>query len=435
MRDQDLPELESLQQNGTNVGIRLGYLSGAPRVSTHPQAEATGARSHMLGMLGAFEELGWTVERFIVGDRVPQSWSGGGSQLALTKSLPRRLAADILRILLGLANARRAQAALRGRIDLVYERFGAFQALGSRFRRDGTPWILETNGPLFYEAKVERRSLVLSGVARRLEEAVYKECDVLVCISEELKRILVEACNVPEEKVVVVPNGVDVKFFDPGLHHPVRPFTDFTVGFVGNLYLWAGLDLLLEAIADLRTSGLPVNAVIVGDGMMTASLREKAHKLGIGEYIAFTGRVPREKVPSYILGTDIGYSGQVALQMGKMYHSPLKLYEYMAMARPVLASSFADAQRVVREGVTGFLFPPSDRQGLKQALCRAYAARADLGVMGKRARDEVVAHHSWTARVGNLLPAVRHILSSRKDRDLGDLRSGAVAPRAQRSNR
>ena len=55
LRDQDLPELERLQQNGADVGIRLGYLSGAPRVSTHPQAEATGARSHMLGMLGAFE--------------------------------------------------------------------------------------------------------------------------------------------------------------------------------------------------------------------------------------------------------------------------------------------------------------------------------------------------------------------------------------------
>ena len=391
--------------------VRLAYLSGAPRVSTRPSAEATGARSHVLGMLGAFERQGWDIKRFIVGDRLPPTWTASGSQRAMSATFARRLTADIVRLVVGQVNARRARTELQGKVDLVYERFGAFQALGAAFRRDGIPWILETNGPLFYEAKVERRSLVLSGIARRLELAAYRECDLLVCISDELKRIIVEACDVPSSKVLVVPNGVDAAFFDPRKYQPTRRFEDFTVGFVGNLYPWAGLDLLFEAVADLRADGLPVSIMVVGDGMLMAHLKEKAQTLGIAQFVAFTGRLAREEVPSYILGSEIGYSGQTALQIGTMYHSPLKIYEYMAMSRPVLASAFADALRVIREGETGFLFLPSDGQSLKAALRKAYAARSEIRAMGDRARADVVAHHSWTARVRPLVTAVDRLLS------------------------
>lgn len=392
--------------------VRLAYLSGAPRVTTRSSAEATGARSHVLGMLGAFEQQGWDVERFIVGDRLPRTWTARGSQHAISATFARRFTADIVRIVVGHVNARRARTELRGKVDLVYERFGAFQALGAAFHRGGIPWILETNGPLFYEAKVERRSLVLSGIARRLELAAYRECDLLVCISDELKRIIVDACDVPSPKVLVVPNGVDAAFFDPGRYQPTRLFEDFTVGFVGNLYPWAGLDLLFETVADLRAAGVPVSTMVVGDGMMMAHLKEKAQTLGIAQYVAFTGRLAREEVPSYILGSDIGYSGQIALQIGTMYHSPLKIYEYMSMSRPVLASAFADALRVIRDGDTGFLFLPSDGESLKAALRRAYAARSQIRAMGDRARAEVLAHHSWAARVRPLVTAVHRLLSA-----------------------
>ena len=143
------------------------------------------------------EQLGWSVERFVVGDQVPRAWTGPGSQHAISKSFVRRLAADLMRLALGRLNARRARRLLRGRVDLVYERFGAFQALGAGCRKDGIPWILETNGPLFYEARIERKSLVLSGLARRLERAAYQQCDLLVCISHQLREIIIDLCGVP----------------------------------------------------------------------------------------------------------------------------------------------------------------------------------------------------------------------------------------------
>ncbi|PWT93467.1 MAG: glycosyltransferase WbuB, partial [Acidobacteria bacterium] len=131
---------------------RLGYLSGAPRVSTIPQTELTGPRTHVLGVIHAFEQLGWDVKKFIVGDRVPKSWVTSGSEQFIAQSRSRALTADLLRLPMQSNFAREAWHALGNEVDWVYERFGVFQKMGSIFKKHRKLWILETNGPAFIEA-------------------------------------------------------------------------------------------------------------------------------------------------------------------------------------------------------------------------------------------------------------------------------------------
>ena len=93
------------------VGVpRVAYLSGAPRVSTQPDAEAAGPRAHVLGVIGGFEAAGWKVDRFIVGDQMPRSWSSRGSERRLSGNPVRTLVADLVRLVLNLLNTRRVQA-------------------------------------------------------------------------------------------------------------------------------------------------------------------------------------------------------------------------------------------------------------------------------------------------------------------------------------
>ena len=389
---------------------RLGYLSAAPRVSTHPEAEASGPRAHVLGVMRAFQALEWEVLPFIVGDRVPPKWRGKGSEKAVSGSFLGTLAADLIRLILGTLNALKAWRELGGKVDWVYERFAALQSLGWIFQRQGVPWILETSGPFFYEAKFERKSVVLSSVARWMEIQAYRQCDVLVCVSEALKEIVVCEAKIPPEKVVLVPNGVDTEFFNPELYQPKRLFAEFTIGFVGTLTNWQGLDLLLYALKDLQAEGITLCSIVVGDGLMLEEWRALAQNLGVSTKVAFVGRVPRYQVPEYIAGFDVGYSGQIELQMGTMYHSPLKLYEYMAMGKPVIASAFEDAQRALRQNETGFLFPAGNLAELKQTLLSAYEARERLHEMGGKARAEVLAEHSWIARVEKMIEDVDRIL-------------------------
>jgi glycosyltransferase involved in cell wall biosynthesis len=390
---------------------RLGYLSAAPRVSTRPSKESVSPRAHVLGIMGAFEELGWEVEPFIVGDRSPRKWTAEGSQRALSSGFLATLAADLVRLILGAVNARRAWRELGGRVDWVYERLAVLQSLGWIFKRRGTAWILETNGPLFYEAKAERSAIVLGMLARWLELKAYRDCDVLVCISEAVKEIALREANVRPEKIVVMPNGVDTTFFDPERCEPKRRFPNFTIGFVGTFFPWQALDLLLEALKDLRDAGLDMSLVIVGDGVMREAWEAKTKQLGLGANVDFMGMIPWEEVPQTISGFDVAYSGHIRMGLGGMYHSPLKIYEYMAMAKPIVASSYEDARRAIRDGETGYLFRGGDKEDLKRALVRAYRSRNDIPDMGRKARLDAVTYHSWTARVRALVPEVERIRS------------------------
>jgi glycosyltransferase involved in cell wall biosynthesis len=390
----------------------IGYLSAALRVSRHPEAQASGPRAHILGVISGFEQLGWSVKPFIVGDQMPKKLLRKTSKQAIGRSFLRILAADIIRLVLGCINALRVWYKLGNKVEMVYERFAVLQSLGWIFKKNGIPWILETNGPFFYEAKVERKSLILVRLAHFLEIKAYQNCSVLVCVSETLKEIILQEAGVSPNKIVVIPNAVDTTFFSPNNYEHKRISNGLTIGYIGGLPGWQGLDLLIEAIHELKLDGYELFLIIVGDGANRETLEGKVERLNLTSTVKFVGQVFRAQVPDYIAGFDIGYSGQTRLELGEMYHSPLKLYEYMAMAKPVIASNFEDARRLVEEGKNGYLFEADCKKSLIGKLHKACDNRENLAKMGLYARKKIISCHRWTDRVSLLLRYVDVIVET-----------------------
>jgi glycosyltransferase involved in cell wall biosynthesis len=394
---------------------RLMYLSGAPRVSTSPTAESAGPRAHVLGVINAFRKLGWTVDSFVVGDLMPASWSAGGSESTLSASAVRRLGADGVRLLL--RPAMREIALPRrgiGRPHLVYERMAAFQDLGRYYQRLGIPWVLETNAFLAEEAAASRRATLCASALRRLEIDAYRRCDVLVTVSGALKEILVAEAGIPARKVVVVPNGVDTDSYAPAASPPGpagTPSGPLRLAFVGAMYRWQGLDRLLRALHLLNRSQVRFSLKLVGDGPEEARLRLLTSELGLQEAVHFQGRVAPEEVARHVAAAELCFSGQQEDEGRPMYNSPLKLYEYMALGRPVIASAFADAVETIGHRADGFLFAPNSLQSLVAGLEEARAARERLPAMGRAARDKAVAEFDWTKRVSGMLASIREVLA------------------------
>jgi glycosyltransferase involved in cell wall biosynthesis len=238
---------------------------------------------------------------------------------------------------------------------------------------------------------------------------------VLVCVSDALKDIVVREAGVPASKILVVPNAVDCNLFDPERYQALSiPTPEFTVGYVGSLIGWQGLDLLLRALSIIRDQDkLYIRAVLVGDGPARADLEQLTQELELVNQTMFLGRLPREQIPGVIAHFDICFAGHLSGGSGSVYFSPLKLYEYLAMAKPVIASATEDARRLVADGETGFLFPTGDLVGLIRALRDAHTYQRELREMGKRARERIVAHHSWTARVRSMIAEIdRHLAHS-----------------------
>jgi len=391
---------------------KITYMCAAPRISTRPDAEISGPRAHIVGLIQGLESLGWEVKPFIVGDRMPSQLATSTMEAYLSGNFLRAFALDIARWGLGKLNAYQAWKELGSQVDWVYERFSPFASLGRPFKRRGLPWILETHAPLAYESKTERKTSVLRKVAQHLEIQAYQDCDALICVSESLKEIIVNDFGIRADKVLVVPNAVDLDRFSPDIAYPKRFFEGFTLGFVGRLYAWHGLDILLTALNELQHEGIDISLVVVGDGLVRKEWEGQSQRLGISHRVKFVGQVDWQDVPHYIAGFDVGYIGNIKMQVGKMYHSPLKLYEYMAMEKPVLASAFDDAKAVIQENITGFLFEAENLSDLKRALRTAYNLRESLPKMGQAARKEIFAHHGWTARVEKMAEEVEKILEN-----------------------
>lgn len=390
----------------------LGYLSAAPTVSTRPDAYSAGPRAHILGVMNGFRDLGWQVEPFIVGDRLSPSLSRGGVQRKLAGSMPLRIAGDIARLAMAHNNARRAWHELGHKADWVYERFATLQVLGHRFKRAGIPWVLETQGLFYYETKTERATVGMTSLARQIEMSAYRVCDVLICVSPTLKVLLAEQCAIDPAKILVVPNAVELDRFDLTLNGRSRFFDELTVGFVGGLIGWQALDVLMKAVAALKGEDIPIALAIIGDGVMRETWERRACELGIDDKIRFTGRVPATEVAHYLAQCDLGYAGPKTMAVGAMYHSPIKLYEYMAMAKPVIAAAFDDAKKLIEGKDTGFLFTPDDQESLKAALRDAVANRDRLQTMGMNARYLIETEHTWNSRVRVMMPELESRLGS-----------------------
>lgn len=394
---------------------RLLYLSGALRVSTRSRATVGGARSHVLGVMKAFRKLHWRVSSFIVGDLVPLRWASRSLDRETRSHPGKRIAADLIRLLCGYFSGLLVAVKFR-HVDWVYERAGSFQNLGARLKKKGVPWILETNALLYQEAFMDRDAIFFHRLAKKMEIRAYRNCDVLVCVSEGLKERVVAASGIDPQKIVVAANGVDADIFNPDIRPVKRFFKEPTIGFVGTMYAWQGLDLLLSALAALPQDDCGRKLVLVGDGPELNRLGKLAEALGLGADVHFSGRVDWQDIPSVIARFDIGYSGQIGTTAGDWYGSPIKIYEFMAMRKPIIASAWEDACRVVVPGRTGYLFKPGDRGALTAALAAAFKEKEKWPEMGRLARIEIERSHSWTASVRSMIPQLETILRQNEER-------------------
>jgi len=392
------------------ASLRIAYLSGSPRITTRDDAGVSGPRAHILGLIGALRRQGHKVDEFVLGDRVTARLSAEGVQPSTRGGWARQLAVDLVRLGMRRTVARRAAAALVGPYDVAYERFALFQELGRRFRAEGAVWVVESNAVISQEARRERNALALQRLAGRLELRTYRRADLVVCVSDALRQQLVGELGVPADKVLVLPNAVDSQRFradGPAAGHAARR-GELVVGFVGFVIERQGLTELVQAVAALRREGVSVRAVVVGDGPDLDGLRRLAAAEGVGDGVTFRGQVAWAEVPQAISTFSVGYSGQRGVAGMAMYHSPLKIYEYLAMARPVIASDHEDARAAVAAPGAGWTFPAGDVAALGDVLRRVASLSPEaLDDAGQRARQQVDEHHTWEHRGRTLVEELR----------------------------
>jgi len=295
---------------------------------------------------------------------------------------------------------------------LVYERYSLFSpALSVVARVLDVPSVLEVNAPLIEEQQRYRRLLDVKKAETVLRRNA-GTADVVACVSEPVVRWVRD--RVPAAKTVLVPNGVNVERITPrrpGRRNPGH----FTVAFVGTLKPWHGVPCLLHAVALANGQAAEPHrrwrVKIIGDGPGREDLERLAASLGVEA--DFTGAVPPAAVPALLDECDAAAAPYPPEAPGQDdYFSPLKVYEYMAAAMPVVASAVGQIPSIVEDGRTGILVPPGEPASIAAALARLAGDPELRERLGARARAAAVERFSWNgvlSRITAALAATRRV--------------------------
>jgi glycosyltransferase involved in cell wall biosynthesis len=289
---------------------------------------------------------------------------------------------------------------LRRDYRLLYERYALFSLAGVlTAARHRLPIILEVND----SAVVDRiRPLKLQAAARRVERFVWNRADAIVTITSYFRDLILEA-GVPAERVHVIPNAVDDAAFaalpdGAPLRRKLGLDGKITIGYVGAINFWRRLDLLMNAFAPLAARHPRAHLVLIGDGPDRDGVAELARKLGVGDRVTFTGKVPHAEIPQHLQALDVA-----VIPHSNTYGSPMKLFEYMAAGKLVVAPWLPPIVSVIGADDGGVLFPPLDRDGLEHALDGLLADEARRTRLGVRAREKVLADYVWRRHAQTIL--------------------------------
>jgi len=362
-------------------------------------AEALAARGHEIVMAGPDDTDGR-------GRRTLDAAAGEGG---LRRLLPGA-AAELAELAYSARGYLRLKAKAAG-AGILYERYNLFYHAGARLaRRRGLPFLLEVNAPLA-EERARHGGLALKSLARWSEQAIWRAADRVLPVSGALARA-VEAAGVAPEKIVVIHNGVGPEFLAAADPRPLRARyaleDKMVLGFTGFVRDWHGLDRAVRYIAASRRKDL--HLLIVGDGTARASLERQAASLGIADRLTITGVVQREAMPAHVAAFDIALQPAVTA-----YASPLKLFEYMAQARPILAPARDNIREVLTDGEDALLFAPDDEGAFAGALDRLVGEPALRGRLGAAARASLLRQDlTWPANAARVERLALDLIGERR---------------------
>ncbi len=194
-----------------------------------------------------------------------------------------------------------------------------------------------------------------------LREA-FAEADRIVLVSQALKKRIEEICPEAKERIVMIPNLVDDAFFSPSPTPP--PLNPFHFVCIANPEKIKGLDVLLKAFfIATQQSHTPLQLSIVGEGPEKKKLQQLAIEMGLGQTVAFTGRLPREKVREKL------WSAHALVVSSHFESFGMSIIEAMACGLPVIATCCGGPEYIV-DKESGWLVPPKNAQAMALAMSR-----------------------------------------------------------------
>jgi glycosyltransferase involved in cell wall biosynthesis len=308
-------------------------------------------------------------------------------------------------------------------IHLIHERYSGVAVGGAlASKKLGIPFILEVNAEFFNQSNAQGAPVkgLQREVFRRKTRYCFDQADKIICVSEQLRTHLVKKWNLPPEKTITLECAADVDAFGrdydaKSVRRKLNLDQEPVVIWIGGFYVWHDLDLLLESFSKVVETFPQAKLLMVGDGKNRSSFERTVRERGFERSVMTVGLVEHAKIPELLSIADVAVAP--APLMGAQdggTGAPLKLFEYMAAGKAIIASDVYQSASVIQDGVTGIMVEPGNVHGFAEAIIKVLSNKEERDRLARNARQRAVDKHSWEHYTELLEDIYRDVLQNHK---------------------
>ncbi|MBD3347909.1 MAG: glycosyltransferase [Candidatus Eisenbacteria bacterium] len=255
----------------------------------------------------------------------------------------------------------------------------------------------------------------LISLAEGLERFLYRRAARLVAVTPGMERMMLER-GIPGHRIALIPNGADLDRFSPAPDDSTSGNGTWTAIYGGTHGLVHGMEVILEA-ADLLRDDERVRFVLVGDGVAKDLLVEEARRRALRN-VEFLPSVPPEELAALIRASDVclATTRPGAFSGGTI---PVKLFDYMACGRPVVAAVSGDARDLVERSGGGVSVDPGDAPALAHALVDMLEHPERARECGEKGNRYVCVEYSRERLAERLAEVLTSVLAAERVLDRG----------------
>lgn len=397
--------------------MKILYYCPNPQLSMYAH---TGPGTHIREVIVAMQQLGHEVLPVIIGDLNKKSkndfvpYKENSYKTFLKKIIPGIIWRSLKEFQL-LKTDRLAESILSENVsdfkpDLIYERGAYLQVSGVKVSKErNILHIIEMNAPFIEEVRsFEGAPTLWIRKARRIERMQIEYPAQVYVVSSALKDYYSKYAK-DKERIVVAPNNVNINNLkiDQELKKNIivryALHQKTVIGFVGSMFPYHGVDILIKAFSEVNKNKKDVVLLIVGDGAILPELMQLAERLNIQTCTVFTGAVPHSEVFSYIDLMDI-----TVMAKSNWYGSPVKIFEYGAMKKAIVAPDISPVRDVMKNEEDGLLVSPnySELTIAIERLINNIGLRTELALTF---HEKVIENYTWDKFIYGMIESIKQI--------------------------
>lgn len=395
--------------------MKIIYYSPHP---THDIVSEVGYATHQREVINALRNLGHIVYPVILGGTEKDNLSPAGIpapknsfKAIIKKFIPRFIWTSLKDFQLmkhdQMAAQKLEEAIIAYQPDLIYERSEYLQDKGvAVIKKYKVKYFLEINAPFAEEMKGFEGYSIWHKLAHKKEQNKNEAADQIFVVSSALKTFIEATYKVPSSKIFVQPNCINFTnvIVDEHKIEQIKMKYELegkkVIGFVGSIFPHHGVDILIDAFTLVVKDFPQAILLIVGDGSILEALKARVKKNGIDSKVCFAGKHDHKAVFNFIATMDM-----CVMAKSNWYGSPIKIFEYGAMHKPIIAPNTGPVKDVMKHKVNGLVVDMN-----KEKIAEAIVDLLKNENLGKTISDnfyaDIAKQYTWEIAATNILKRV-----------------------------